>query len=97
LADLGIAAEDRIDFPRLRHRREIDRESRAPDPAATPDPSETVDGPSGEVTALAASLLPAVTAAKSRFNASAGMRRSWPDASRARRANSSSANNAHSR
>jgi len=33
LADLGVAAEDRVDFPRLRHRCEVDRELRESDPA----------------------------------------------------------------
>ncbi len=71
----------------------------APEPAgaAAPFPAGVAATPSVAVTALAASLLDAVTAAKSRFSASAGMRSSWPETSRARRASVSSASNAHNR
>ncbi len=71
----------------------------APDaaPVGALAPFPTAGGPSVVVVAVAASLLAAVTAAKSRLSASAGIRNSWPEASRARRASASSATSAQMR
>ena len=74
--------------------------SSAPDPRrARGAPAVVADVPSGAAVAAAsvASALPAVTIAKSRFNAATSIFSNCPDASRARNASVSSASNASSK